>query len=134
MHLCAFPSSIHSIHNLAGELAPSSNLRTIKDKNPRHDSQESTKATKKRARTLESHGAKHLRREEREGASEQVSAETLRGKSGARVAVVGVCQVVEDCEVDAENSHGRTANSKSWQNPVVAGERGPAEPEAADGE
>jgi len=48
--------------------------------------------------------------------------------------VVGVGEIVEDCEVDAEDSHRRTADSQGRQDPVVARERRPAEPEASNRE
>jgi hypothetical protein len=120
-----------SLHNLASKLAPRSNARPIKDQNPRHDRQQSAHASQKATSALESHRLEHLRREKRESASQDITAETLRGERGAGVAVVSVGEVVENGEIDAENPHGRAADAESGEDPVVAGERGPAKPEAA---
>ena len=48
--------------------------------------------------------------------------------------MVGVGEVVEDCQVDAKNPHGRAADAEGGEDPVVGWERSPAEPEAAYGQ
>jgi hypothetical protein len=127
-------NTFSSLHDLASKLAPRSDARAVKDQHPRHNRQQSAHPSQKATSALESHRFEHLRREQRESASQDITAETLRSERGAGVAVVSVGEVVENGEVDAENPHGCAADAESREDPVVAGKRGPAEPEAADGQ
>ena len=47
--------------------------------------------------------------------------------------MVGIGEVIEDGEVDGENTHGGTGDGQGRQDPMLGGERSPAEPEEADG-
>lgn len=47
--------------------------------------------------------------------------------------MVGIGQVIEDCEVDGEYPHRSTAHSKCMHNPMSRSEECPPKPEEADG-
>jgi len=120
-----------SIHDFARKLAPRSDAWPIKDQHPRHNRQQSTKSSQKAASALESHRSEHLRCEQGESASQDVTTETLCRERGAGVAVICVRKVVENCKVDAEDAHCCATNAESREYPVVGRERCPPKPKAA---
>jgi len=87
-----------SLHDFASKLAPCSDARSVVDQHPRHNRQQSAKSSQKAASALESHSFEHLRREQGERASQDVTTETLRSQRGAGVAVVAVGEVIL-CEI-----------------------------------
>ena len=121
------------VHNLARKPAPRPNPRPKENQDPRDKSQQRADPAQERRRPLIGHGIEHAVRDEGEDAAEHVAAEGLGRQGGTRVAVVRVREVVEHGEVDGEDAHGGAGDGQGGQDPVQRGERGPAEPEEADG-
>lgn len=122
------------LHDLAGKLASPSDPIAVDDKDPGDDAEHQAHAAEEAAGSLERHAVVHGVRDQREEPGEHVAAKGLRGEGGARVPVVRVGKVVEHCQIHREDPDRHRAHSTGGENPVLAGEGRPSEPEHADGE
>ncbi len=126
-------TNLSAFVHLTRKLTPSPDPRTKEDESKRYDSQYRADSAEETARAWEPEISKHGLGEEREDSSEDIAAERLRGQCRGGVAVVNVCEVVEDGEVDGEDANLGTAESKDGNDGRDCRERSPAKPEESDG-